>query len=112
MTRRKQVTDEAEDESTRWWWTGDVWRLLPILKKYRSDLRVLFVDCPPTGLVAVTNLAPQSEVLRHEYYTILDEFRCLELSSYGLDQLWALFPTLSSQDILAEDALTSFFSVF
>ena len=43
-------------------WTGDVWPLLPILKKYRPDLRVRCADCPPTGLVIVDNLDPQSQI--------------------------------------------------
>ena len=112
MAERKWLTDPAEQESTRSWWAGDVWRLLPILKKYRPDLRMRFLDCPPTGLVAVTNLDPRSAVLRRSYYTILDEFSCLDLSSYGLDQLWSLFPTLNSRDIIAEEVLTFVFSVF
>jgi hypothetical protein len=112
MADRRRLTDDTEDESTRFWWAGDVWRLVPILKKYRPDLRVLFLDCPPTGLVAVTDLNPRSEVLRHAYYAILDEFSRLELSSYGLDQLWSLFPTLNSREVMAEDVMTSVFSLF
>ena len=85
---------------------------VPILKKYRPALRIFLLDCPLTGLVAVTNLDPQSDVLREEYYAILDEFSQVELSSYGLDQLWSLFPTLDSQKIVAEEILTSIFPVF
>ena len=44
-------------------WTGDVWKFLPILKKYRPDLRVTVFDCPPTGLVACTQLDPYSDLL-------------------------------------------------
>ncbi len=112
MAERKWLNDPAEQELTRPWWAGDVWRLLPILKKYRPDLRVRFLDCPPTGLVAVTNLDPQSAVLGHLYYPILDEFSSLDLASYGLDQLWSLFPTLNSRDIIAEEVLTSLFQSF
>lgn len=112
MAHRSWLRDETEDEATQAWWTGDVWRLLPILQKYRPDLRVLFLDCHPTGLVAVSNVNPQSDILRHNYYAILDEFSSLELSCYGLDRLWSLFPTLSSQEIIAEETLTSVFSLF
>jgi hypothetical protein len=112
MADRRRLTDDTEDESTWFWWARNVWWLVPILKKYGPDLRVLFLDCPPTGLVAVTDLNPRSEVLRHAYYAILDIFSRLELSSYGLDQLWSLFPTLNSREVMAEDVMTSVFSLF
>ena len=44
-------------------WTGDVWKMIPILKKYRSDLTLEVVDAAPTGLVIVSNLNPKSRVL-------------------------------------------------
>ena len=58
MAERDFREDEAEDADTRTAWTGDVWRLLPILQKYRPDLRVQQFDCGPTGLIACTRLAP------------------------------------------------------
>src|SRR6476646_4213199 len=44
-------------------WAGDVCKILPILKKYRPDLRIHLLDCPPTGLVACTQLDPHSNIL-------------------------------------------------
>lgn len=38
------------------WWTGDVWQVMLILKKYRPDLFVHVLDAASTGLVLVTNL--------------------------------------------------------
>ena len=32
-------------------WTGDVWKLVPILKTYRDDLTLTMLDCHPTGLL-------------------------------------------------------------
>ena len=56
MAEREWLSDAQEDEETRGWWTGDVWRLLPVLKKYRPDLRVQILDCPPTGLTVCTRV--------------------------------------------------------
>jgi hypothetical protein len=56
------------------YWTGDVWKILPILKKYRPDLRIAIVDCPPTGLAIVGNLDPSSTVLKDRYSEIVQEF--------------------------------------
>jgi hypothetical protein len=63
-------------------WTGDVWKVLPILKKFRPDLKVALFDCPPTGLVACTNLDPNSTVLTEAYDQIIAEFsKVMELPS-------------------------------
>lgn len=111
MTDRDWLADEQEDSSTRGWWTGDVWRLLPALQRYRPDLRVLFLDCPPTGLVVIDNLDPHSDVLRRSYEAIVDEFLSIELSFYGLHKLWSLFPTLDSRKIIANHAIQSIFQL-
>ncbi len=36
----------------RIYWTGDVWKLIPILQRYRPDLQLTLFDAPPSGLVA------------------------------------------------------------
>ena len=33
-------------------WTGDVWKLIPILQAWRPDLMLTVLDCRPTGLVS------------------------------------------------------------
>src|SRR5262249_32903197 len=112
MAERSGGMNEAEDASTRDWWTGDVWRILPVLKKYRPDLRICYLDCPPTGLVAVTNLDPASNTLLNHFYSILDEYSQLELSFYGLDRLWSLYPTSNSKKIVNGDVLSMVFPTF
>lgn len=78
-------------------WTGDVWKLLLVLKKYRPDLRIIFLDCPPTGIVACTQLDPTSSIIDKNYYRILDEFGSMVLDSGTLQELWQLFPTLDTR---------------
>src|SRR5215211_1068158 len=56
MTRRLQDGPEKELSSQPRWWTGDVWKVVPILKKYRPDLSIVVADAEPTGLVLITNL--------------------------------------------------------
>lgn len=48
-------------------WTGDVWKIVPILRKYRPDLKVTLYDAAPTGLVVVENLDPKNRVLQENY---------------------------------------------
>ena len=101
MAERTHRIVETEDALSRQSWTGDVWRILPALKKYRPDLRLVCLDCPPTGLVACINLDPSSNILENAYQDILDEFLCRELPDYGLEQLWTNFRPLDSRSLIS-----------
>jgi hypothetical protein len=72
-------------------WTGDVWKLLPILKEHRPDLKVQVLDCASTGLVAVTNLDPGNRVLRERYEAIVAAYREVTLRDFGVDRFFAGF---------------------
>ncbi len=111
MAERVRGHDPNEDQSTRMWWTGDVWRMLPILGKYRPDLQVRLLDCPPTGLVAISNLNPADTALTDNYAAILDEFTALRLEAFGIDRLLSLFPVMNSRDIGHAHVLTSIFTI-
>lgn len=39
-------------------WTGDVWKVIPALRRIAPDLRVTVVDAPPSGLLLISNLKP------------------------------------------------------
>src|SRR5258706_5348979 len=41
-------------------WSGDVWKLVPCLKKYRPDLSIHTIASAPTGLPVIRNLDPAS----------------------------------------------------
>lgn len=62
--------DEVETRA----WTGDVWKVIPILKEYRPDLKVHLFDAAPTGLVVVENLDPTNRVLEEKYDEIRSRF--------------------------------------
>ena len=102
MAERLARFDETEDISTSYGWTGDVWRILPALKKYRPDLRIILLDCGPTGLVAVTNLNPDSMALAENYHRIVDETINLSLAILGLKQLWSMFPMIDTRRLVSQ----------
>jgi hypothetical protein len=82
------------------WWTGDVWKVVAILKKYRPDLLVTPVNCPPTGLVLVSNLNPKSTVLEDHYTQIVAEFRSIADEEQALCEMYANFTIVDSAEIL------------
>jgi Methyltransferase domain len=63
MTERERRPLKRADKGLAAAWTGDVWRVLPLLHRERPDLSVQVIDCPPTGLVPVSNLDPANQTL-------------------------------------------------
>lgn len=60
----------ARDRRTRAW-TGDVWKLIPILRRYRPDLSLLLLDVFPTGLLCISGLNPRNTTLQEAYADIV-----------------------------------------
>ena len=78
---RDENFDRRTDVATRTWWTGDVWKLLPILRDFRPDLDVAILDCPPTGLVVVQGLDPTPELLIDAYDGIVAKYQDITLEN-------------------------------
>ena len=55
-------------------WSGDVWKLVLCLKKYRPELSIHTIASAPTGLAVIRNLDPTTTVLRTRLQEISDEF--------------------------------------
>jgi hypothetical protein len=70
-------------------WAGDTWKAVWILQRYRPDLRFYAFDAPPSGLVVVTGLQPESTTLRVRYQEAVDTAAGVTLERFyaGLDIL-------------------------
>ncbi|MGW0772238.1 class I SAM-dependent methyltransferase [Streptomyces sp. NPDC054802] len=69
----RNVDEAARDRHTSDW-TGDVFKVATVLRKYRPDLLVVEVDTQPTGVVAIFGADPESTVLQRSYDEIVKEY--------------------------------------
>jgi hypothetical protein len=63
--RREQVTG---------FWSGDIWRLMLLLRTHRPDLVVRTIATPPTGLGIVLNPDPTSQLLADRVDELIGEY--------------------------------------
>ena len=113
MALRQWLPGGPAETWTAPFWTGDVWKLLPILKKYRPDLRLHVFDCPPTGVVAITHVDPGSHVLADHYYDIIDEHAATVMDDERLRSFWEELEMTDSRPLCEEpDRLTALFSLY
>jgi hypothetical protein len=68
--------------------TGDVWRTVVSLRKYRPDLLVFTIATPPSGLTVVTGLDARSRVLKTHYDQIVSEALAIPFAAVEPD-LWS-----------------------
>lgn len=64
----------ASRERRGWFWTGDVWKLIPALKRWRPDLAIRTIATRPSGLAVITQLDATSRVLADNFEAIVAEF--------------------------------------
>jgi protein O-GlcNAc transferase len=55
------------DPARQGFWTGDVWRTALLLRRHRSDLRMLVLDAAPTGLILISNLNPHNNLFHDDF---------------------------------------------
>ena len=68
-------------------WTGDVWKMVPVLRRLRPDLEVRCLDAAPTGLIAIRRLNPCDRTLADAYDRVVSEWASISLRDYGLARL-------------------------
>lgn len=91
------------------WWAGDVWKMAAILKKTRPDLRIHVFDAPPTGLVCITNLDPDSTVLEDNYFDLVRELADKEKDAENFAAFHDSLNILPTSELSAPDLMARFF---
>jgi hypothetical protein len=113
MALRTHELGDASEGHWQYAWTGDVWKIVPLLKKYRPDLKIFGLDCAPTGLVAISNLDPASTTLADRYSNLVDELRELDLDTYSIRRLWDDLSVISSRSLVEHpEDLTLFLNIY
>lgn len=88
-------------------WTGDVWKLVPILRALRPDLRLSLLDASPTGLAVIEGLDPENRTLAAEYDRLVAEYTPLRFADFGAERLLdgaQILPSLAEVARVAERA--------
>jgi hypothetical protein len=87
MARRSLVPDAVVPTKYEGYWTGDIWKLIPVLREYRPDIKLTCIDTVPTGLATCTNLDPANDTLSTHYDEITARWRDVSLEDYGMARL-------------------------
>lgn len=85
----------AARERTTAIWSGDVWKTVVALRRFRPDLSVVTADVEPTGLAIVTQLDPTNRVLFDRFDKIvndIDQLRWADIESADRSELLGLVP--------------------
>jgi hypothetical protein len=70
----------AQREQVTGFWSGDIWRLMLLLRTHRPDLVVRTIATPPTGLGIVVNPDPASHVLADRLDELIAEYLAKDFS--------------------------------
>jgi hypothetical protein len=108
MTERQRRPEARQDQEIATWWTGDVWKVVSILREYRPELRIIPVDTTPTGTVMVSNLDPGSTVLKDSYFEIVDRFAAVEFTPATYEAYWKTNRPTPAAQLIENSALSLF----
>lgn len=101
MTERERNPRARRDQDLRRLWAGDVWKMIPILKKYRPDLSITCTNCYPTGLAIIQSPDPGSAVLREKYREIVAEYMDQTMTDANIGAYFEAHPFTAPETVLA-----------
>jgi len=76
---RRTATPERETL----FWTGDVWKIIPCLRRERPDLALFTIPTYPAGLCVVSGLDPGSRVLADGGERLAAVYQALDFAAIG-----------------------------
>ena len=111
FSARRDIHDMTAQETSSHpgWWTGDVWKVVVILQRYRPELKITALDASPTGLILITGLDPGNTVLQDNYFKILDEFSSVDLSGVGIGNYFDSLEVKSTTSLATRSQMSALF---
>lgn len=64
------------------YWVGDVWKCLAVLLDRRPDLNIKIIGAPPSGLVLVRHLNPESRTLEADFDLLVKDYMPLRFADW------------------------------
>jgi hypothetical protein len=89
----------AEREQPPGDWTGDVWKLHPILRAYRPSLKIQLVDTAPTGTMVITNLDPTLQWPDRFDAAVAKWWGSDQVPDTVLERTWAVSPEQALEEL-------------
>lgn len=86
-------------------WSGDVWKMIPILRDYRPDLDFTVLDSRPSGLGMISGLDPENRVLEAAFDEIVAAYRDMTLETYGVSAFREMAKMTNVMNVLVGDAI-------
>lgn len=95
---------EWDPEMTKGW-SGDVWKMIPILRDYRPDLDFTVLDPRPSGLGMISGLDPENRVLEAAYDDIIAAYLNVTIKDYGVAEFREMAKMTPVMDVLVGDVI-------
>jgi tetratricopeptide (TPR) repeat protein len=90
----------AARERVTEFWSGDIWKLIVCLKKYRPDLCINVIKTAPTGLAIIKGLNKESRILADNLQKIYEEFIEMDYQYLHEDKMGKLNLVTNDWDVI------------
>lgn len=83
-------------------WTGDVWKVLPILAEARPDIQITHLNCRPTGLTMLRGPWSRRGGMTKAIEKLISKFMSMSIDEYRFERYYSEFPLQSPATVLEE----------
>lgn len=97
-TMAKRTWDKSETRQ----WTGDVWKIIPVLRALRPDLKLQVLDCAPTGLLLISDLDPGNDTLAKSLDKVIADNIEVDIDVFGINAFLESTATVDSKSCYAQ----------
>jgi len=79
-------------------WTGDVWKIVPILQRYQPDLEMVFVPAAPSGLIVLRRVGAATMTVADRFEEAVAWADDLRFGAAFSDAIWRLPRCANTRD--------------